>query len=123
MKRLTMRSENGEEIMDGKMLTGWIPCSEKLPDVEKEVLVQTNRNGFVIITTAMYEDGKMSTEDSIWNWCDVEFDYCEEKDMFLIPEGWWEYRHYNPDDVYNCAIDDMVLAWQPLPRPWRGEND
>lgn len=109
--------------MDGKMLTGWIPCSEKLPDVEKEVLVQTNRNGFVIITTAMYEDGKMSTEDSIWNWCDVEFDYCEEKDMFLIPEGWWEYRHYNPDDVYNCAIDDMVLAWQPLPRPWRGEND
>lgn len=118
MARLAVYEDTGltpEEIMDSKMLTGWITCSGRLPKAEKEVLVQANRDGYTIITTAIYENGKMSTEDSIWNWYDIDFEYLEEEDTYLIPEGWWEYRHYNPDDVYNCVIDDIVVAWQPLP--------
>lgn len=41
---------------------------------------------------------------------------------YLIPEGWWEYRHYNPDDVYNCCLDDIVIGWMPLPKASMDED-
>lgn len=105
-----------EEIMDGRMLTGWIPVNERLPECEKEVLIQTARG---TITTAIYEDGNMPNENSIWYWTDVDFDYVEETDTEYVPEGWWEYRHYNPDDVYNNIVDEAVIAWMPLPKPYK----
>lgn len=105
-----------EEIMDGRMLTGWIPVNERLPECEKEVLIQTTRE---TITTAIYEDGNMPNENSIWYWTDVDFDYVEETDTEYVPEGWWEYRHFNPDDVYNNTIDEDVVAWMPLPKLYK----
>lgn len=100
---------------------GWISVEDRLPGPEKEVLILAVRKNEAlqytgtVITTAMYEDGKISTEDSEWNWYDLDFDYDEENDRYLIPRGWWEYRHYNPDDVYNCCVDDVVTHWMPLP--------
>lgn len=41
--------------------------------------------------------------------------YDEERDDYKIPKGWWEYRHFNPDDVYNNKIDRPVVGWMPLP--------
>lgn len=93
----------------------WIPATEGLPKCEEEVYIQT-KNG--TMTTAAYEDGTMPNEESIWNWTDVDFDYDEESDTYLVPEGWWEYRHYNPDDVYNNMVDEEVVAWMPLPEPY-----
>lgn len=108
-----------EEITDGKMMTRWIPVEEKLPECEKEVLIQTQRG---TITTAMYEDGKMPNDDSCWCWTDIDFDYDEETDTNYIPAGWWEYRHFNPDDVYNNAVDETVIAWMPRPESYRPET-
>lgn len=104
---------------------GWIPCSERLPQVETEVLVcakQKLRNGTYtyIITTAMYEDGTVLENDSVWRWEEIEGEWDEENDCYIIPEGWWENNHYNPDGVLNYAVDDEVLAWKPLPEPYRG---
>jgi len=96
------------EIMRGE----WISVKDRLPECEKEVLIVTD-NG--IITTAMYEDGKMSTDDSTWNWYDLDYD--EDRDEYLIPEGWWENKHYNPDEAYNNCVDDKVTHWMPLPEP------
>ena len=99
----------------------WISVKDRLPESEKEVLILAIRkykygNSEVpIITTAMYEDGTMPREDSYWSWYDVDFVYDEENDIEYVPEGWWEYRHYNPDDVYNNPIDDKVTHWMPLP--------
>lgn len=96
----------------------WISVKDRLPEPEVEVLVLIeSKGGKKIITTAIYEDGEVSTEDSVWFWYDLEFDYDEENDRYLIPKGWWEYRHFNPDDVYNCEIDLPVIQWMPLPNP------
>lgn len=74
-----------------------------MPEPEVEVLVVTDTN---VTTTAMYEDGSIDREDSIWNWYDV--DYNEKDGQYSIPEGWWEYRHFNAEEVWNNPIDQRV---------------
>lgn len=36
--------------------------------------------------------------------------------------GWREYRHFNPDDVYNNKIDCPVVGWMPLPEKLKKEE-
>ena len=114
MKNMAKRPEFGQ----------WIPVSERLPDPETEVLILARRKyrsggQADIITTAMYENGEMSERDSCWNWVDIEGEWDEENECYIIPKGWWENKHYNPDDVYNNPIDDEVIAWMPLPKSYR----
>lgn len=88
------------------------------PKVETEVLVlyRNEIDGYGI-TTAHYEDGNVFSEDSEWNWEDLPDwgTYDEERDDYKIPKGWWEYRHFNPDEVYNNQIDRPVVGWMSLP--------
>lgn len=107
---------------------GWIPCSERLPKPEEEVLVTAIRrykDGMrrYIVTPAIYEDGTVSEYDSSWVWEDIEGAWDEENDCYIIQEGWFENRRYNPECTYNCAIDDEVIAWMPLPEPYRESED
>ena len=103
---------------------GWILCSEKMPNVEEEVYILAKRkyrdsSYKYITTTALYEDGTVLENDSCWYWEDIDGEWDEENDCLIIPEGWWEYKHYNPDGVLNNAVDDEVIAWQPLPEPYK----
>ena len=95
----------------------WISVEDRLPEPETDVLIVCNRNGYVFVTPAIYEDGKMLTQESAWNWSDIyEYGlYSEEDDDYYIPEGWWENRQFNPDDVYNNPVDCTVTHWMPLP--------
>lgn len=108
-------------------MTEWISVKDKLPPVETEVLIRAERKyqgrTHSIITTAMYEDGTVEEDDSEWYWNDLsEFaTYNDEKDCYIIPQGWWEYKHYNDDDSYNNLVDDVVTHWMPLPEPPKGE--
>ena len=94
----------------------WIPVTERLPKPEIDVLIVCNRNGCRFVTPAIYEDGKMLTQDSVWNWNEIYTYglYSEESDDYYIPEGWWEIRQLNPDDVYNNPVDCAVTHWMPL---------
>lgn len=94
------------------------------PKVETEVLILYRCNDYMGITTAQYEDGNVFSEDSEWNWEDLpDFGtYDEERDDYRIPEGWWEYRHFNPDDVYNNKIDCPVVGWMPMPEKLKKEG-
>lgn len=114
----------------------WIPCGERLPECEQEVLICTKKKIYIsrnsgfewyeepIITPALYEDGTMLEVNSKWRWEDIDYaGWDEEEDCGIIPEGWWENRHFNPDEVYNNPVDKEVIAWMPLPECYRGEND
>ena len=104
----------------------WISVKERLPDCEVEVQITARRKYkdkySYIVTNAIYEDGTMLENDSSWNWSECDFEnFDEEADCYLIDEGWWEYKHYNPDCIYNNAVEDEVIAWKPLAQPYEGE--
>ena len=115
----------------------WIPCSERMPECEQEVLICTEKKVYIskksgkewyhepIVTPALYEDGTMLEVNSKWRWEDIDYaGWDEEEDCGIIPEGWWENRHFNPDGVYNNIVDRKVVAWMPLPKPYKeGEQD
>lgn len=96
----------------------WRDPDKDPPKVETEVLIlyRNDIDGYGI-TTAHYEDGNIFSQDSEWYWEDLPDwgTYDEERDDYKIPEGWWEYRHFNPDDVYNNRVDSPVVGWMPLP--------
>jgi hypothetical protein len=106
-------------ILEALRWTRWVPVEERLPKPETEVMIVCNRNGKRFIATAIYEDGTLFEEDSDWCWNDIwEYDrYDEERDDYIIPEGWWESRCFTPDDVYSCWVDCKVTHWRPMPEP------
>ena len=111
------------EIVNKHQNDGWVDVSERLPKCEEEVQITTRRKYkdeyHYIVTNAFYEDGTMLENDSDWNWNECNFEkYDDEEDCYIIDEGWWEYKHYNADDVYNNAVDDEVIAWKPLSNPY-----
>ena len=98
---------------------GWISVKNRLPKPETEVLAACVRNGYCFICPAIYEDGTMLAQDSVWNWYELDSygTYSEENDDYFVPEGWWESRQFTPDDVYNNPVDCTVTHWMPLPKP------
>src|SRR5699024_7685948 len=92
---------------------------------EKDVLICVKSkncikpNEFVsFVAKAFYTDGKHNTEQSAYAWGDpydgCNFEYDEEADAYIMPEGWWESVEYT-----ECfgAVDDIVTHWMPLPNP------
>ena len=71
----------------------WIPVTKKLPEIGEWVLV-----------CCMYGDGYMDqTIDS------------RAKDG-----NWWLNIEFNDPDPAECC---KVIAWMPLPEPWKGEEE
>ena len=96
----------------------WRDPDKDPPKVEEEVLIMyQTASGECGITTAHYEDGTLLSQDSIFYWDELaawgKLD--EEHDDYIIPKGWWEYRHFNQDEVYNNRVDYPVVGWMPLP--------
>lgn len=114
-KHLSCENETTRQPRDD----GWIPCSERMPECEQEVYIFTERG---TETTALYEDGKMPESKSKWHWNDIQGEWDDEEDCMIVPEGWWEYRHFNPDDVYNNVVDEKVIAWRPLPEKYQPKD-
>ena len=51
---------------------GWISVKDKLPEPETEVLAVCVRNGYRFICPVIFEDGTMLTQNSMWNWYELE---------------------------------------------------
>lgn len=115
-----------EELAAIRDSTRWIPCSEKMPENEKEVEITYAREDRItgeamyFTARAFYEDGTLNTEESKHLWYDVDnWEFDEEADAYIVPEGWWEY----PSFAEEFGIVDMpVIAWRPLPLPYKPER-
>jgi len=103
MRLIDANELKGEKIrVSSKMLDGekptleqeprkdeWIPCSERMPDIEQDVLATTTLFGIREVTFA-------------WRINDGEW---------LIREGSAE------------ATNNDILAWMPLPMPYREDGE
>lgn len=78
-----------EEIMDGELLTGWIPVSERLPNAKE---------------------------------------YCKNDGRFIVTDG--NKVEQGLFDIYADGYNDphwpyqscQLIAWRPLPEPYRAED-
>lgn len=110
--------EKAPTIEPEKAFPEWRNPETNPPKVEEDVLIlfETACGGYGI-TTANYEDGTVLSQKSAFYWEDI-FEcgtYDEESDDYFIPKGWWEYRYFNQDDIYNNRVDAHVVGWMPLP--------
>lgn len=83
-----------EALMHTKAEAEWIPCSERLPGKNQEVLLQCYHNMIV------------------GYWMDGDFD--GEKEWRVLSGDGWESGCDFPNDVFE------PLAWMPLPKPYKG---
>lgn len=76
----------------------WTPVTEALPEEEKNVLATVHFDGFKNAYTNIPPS----------DYVDIASQY----------EGYWS----SPSDEYKVAESrHHVIAWKPLPEPWRGE--
>ena len=104
-------------LQEKDLFPAWRDPDKDPPKVETEVLVLVDCGEGYCITTAFYEDGTVSQYESVWQWEDVDDYgiYDEEEDLYRLAKGWWEYRHFTPEDALECPIDKPVVGWMPMP--------
>ena len=102
----------------------WISVIEKLPEVDCPVLACRWDAQIVV---AVYEDGTVKPSDSNMYIESEYFSclndwYCDDEDWVdweTLPEGWWsiDVEDGEPEYYYYGGI----VAWMPLPEPYKGE--
>ena len=112
LKQWAQDKDNTSEWLKTVVNSMWIPCSKGLPEEEGNYLVTFGAfaetiNGEKVIFGDI--DGSVS-----------EIGYgCYERDIFWHPTafGWY--------DLYTATPYDKraIIAWMPLPEPWKGADD
>lgn len=77
---------------DGFNTIKWIPCSERLPKDRKEKLVYLSTNR---ITVAVYNEHRLPHSGDSIGW------------GYRVPDGYIDFEN------------EYVIAWQPLPEPYK----
>ena len=85
----------------------WIPCSERLPKEGETVLVQFNVKGhrFPWEEQRYIEFGRISSD---------------REDAKGIG---WEWLNESGADYWEPDYGNLIVAWMPLPKPWKGADD
>lgn len=105
----------------GKSEIQWIPCSERLPEKETVLAtVETKTFKHRYVCEAVWIS-RWTWKASFDNWEDCS-EYNEDEDEYYVLEGWYE-RVHNWDDYSYVGIEDDVIAWRPLPEPYREEGE
>ena len=105
----------------------WIPCSERLPENRVDVLIcyrewQKYAKRYVYTIVNGWYARKYSVKENVFSEWEMDSDYKEDEDEFYIPEGWYEFTTQGNGDLMNWFINAEVIAWMPLPEPYKGET-
>lgn len=91
----------------------WTPCSERLPEViEKEfdTLLANGRKRVISFSDSVYVTLKLKKSGKY-----------VVKEAILIDNEW--IFHFSPDeDMNSLSYYGEVIAWKPLPEPYRSES-
>ena len=79
----------------------WIPCSERLP----------SENGRYLVTYPLFVGGN--------KWVNVLWYGKPSMPNIKVKGKCW----YRSDDEYGDVVYDDILAWMPLPKPYKGGDD
>lgn len=115
---------NAVETVNSQPKIGeWIPCSERLPENEKDVEITFIRQHcctgekLYLTARAFYEDGTLTTENSVYYWEEMDnWEYDKETDSYRIPEGWFESVSFAEEFE---RVDMPVIAWRTLTEPYK----
>ena len=101
--------ENSMEIIRKHMNDGWIPVEERMPEPGRIVLITQAYSWENFEEGASVTIGRLSPEKN---------------------NKMWEFQYYRPDfrsgtimdnDII-CPGNEYVIAWRPLPEPYRPET-
>jgi hypothetical protein len=113
---LVIRAERAEsELEKLREQNRWIPVSERLPETQKDVLIQVKSTvGILHIEKACYIPPKtvLSADFLCDEFADEAEEYDETNDCYWVVEGWWE-SSFEADT--NWKISGEVLRWTYLP--------
>jgi hypothetical protein len=82
--------------LEKQLNNGWIPCSERIPNKD-----EYNKN-----------DGRFIVSDGNKTY------QC----LFDVYDGEFKKLEYNRKGTYMEYLDNLVIAWQPLPEPYSEVN-
>lgn len=96
------RMINDAPTVQAEAVQGWIPCSERLPEIACRCLVTLSNN--IIAVGTLHSEG-------------------EYEDDFGYSVHWGQRWHLEPASIMIAYHEDSVIAWMPLPKPYKGGDD
>lgn len=108
--------ESLEKLPSAQPEPQWIPVSERLPEDTVIVTVETKMFKQKYVCKAVWIP-RWSKKAEYDNWEDCS-EYNEDEDEYYVLEGWYE-RVHNWDEYSYVGIEDDVIAWMPLPEPYK----
>lgn len=94
------REQYEKGYADGRACARWIPCEERLPEEDKEVLISYR-----------YKEGEGDPRH-------VYIDITTYGQMYFGGQKVGEHKHWRAPFEY-FASNYEVIAWMPLPEPWK----
>ena len=85
----------------------WIPCSERLPN-----------EGEMVLVCMRIESHKAEWEEQR----SIEFGRIS-SDRYDFNGTGWEWLNESGADYWQADCNNSILAWMPLPKPWKGADD
>lgn len=106
---------------DTNVPSKWISVKDRMPETEQIVLVSIKTPYGNRYTTVAAHIGYHERNNESVGWSleyEIDWEYDEEKDVYWIPECWYEVNFV--DDNPNWIIDKVdgeITHWMPLPEP------